>query len=160
MAVYYSPAFRGFFHDEIHGPRTLAILDPDWVASEVDDGADTPEHPLIVIDNPDCKLPSDAIEITEQEHADLMAAQSLGHQIVPDADGQPVALAPSEPTPEEKAAKARADRDTRLKATDWTQAADVPPATADKWRPYRQALRDVPQQVGFPESIQWPDLPA
>lgn len=27
------------------------------------------------------------------------------------------------------------------------------------WRKYRQALRDVPQQPGFPESITWPTIP-
>lgn len=161
MAVYFSPSSCGFYCDDIHGPRTVSIPDPDWgvTAAEVGSTQDL-ERPVIVIDNPDCKLPSDAIEITEQEHADLMDAQSRGQQIVPDADGRPIARAPSEQTPEEKAARARADRDTRLKATDWTQASDIPTTTAEKWRPYRQALRDVPQQAGFPESIQWPDLPA
>lgn len=53
----------------------------------------------------------------------------------------------------------RAERDARLSTTDWTQAADVPQATKDKWAPYRQALRDVPQQAGFPDNIQWPSKP-
>jgi hypothetical protein len=53
----------------------------------------------------------------------------------------------------------RADRNDRLAQTDWTQAADVPQATRDKWAPYRQALRDVPQQAGFPDNIQWPSKP-
>lgn len=53
----------------------------------------------------------------------------------------------------------RQERDALLAATDWTQAVDVPQATKDKWAPYRQALRDVPQQAGFPENIQWPDKP-
>lgn len=70
---------------------------------------------------------------------------------------------PPQPSPEEILAKAAADarafRDQLLAQTDWTQAADVPQATKDKWAPYRQALRDVPQQPGFPENIQWPAKP-
>ena len=52
----------------------------------------------------------------------------------------------------------RADRNARLAATDWTQIAD---STADKpaWAAYRQALRDVPAQVGFPQSVTWPEQP-
>lgn len=53
----------------------------------------------------------------------------------------------------------RAQRDRLLTATDWTQAADIPQATRDKYVAYRQALRDVPQQPGFPDNIQWPVKP-
>jgi hypothetical protein len=67
---------------------------------------------------------------------------------------------PPAPTTEELAAAARAERNALLAATDWTQAADVPQATKDKWAPYRQALRDVPAQSGFPASIVWPAKPA
>jgi hypothetical protein len=50
-------------------------------------------------------------------------------------------------------------RNALLSETDWTQMPDTPQATKDKWAPYRQALRDVPQQPGFPENIQWPTKP-
>jgi hypothetical protein len=66
---------------------------------------------------------------------------------------------PPPPTIEELAAAARSQRNTLLAATDWTQAADVPQATKDKWAPYRQALRDVTEQSGFPSDIQWPAKP-
>lgn len=56
-------------------------------------------------------------------------------------------------------AQARNQRDLLLQQTDWTQAVDVPQATKDKWAPYRQALRDVPQQVGFPDNVTWPVKP-
>lgn len=55
--------------------------------------------------------------------------------------------------------RAREDRNRLLAETDWTQAADVPQATKDKWAPYRQALRDIPQQAGFPITITWPVKP-
>jgi len=53
----------------------------------------------------------------------------------------------------------RQQRDQLLTATDWTQAADIPQAIKDKYAAYRQALRDVPQQPGFPDNIQWPVKP-
>lgn len=58
-----------------------------------------------------------------------------------------------------KAAEVRAERNTKLAATDWTQTADVPQAIKDSYAPYRQALRDVTTQTGFPWTITWPDAP-
>ena len=53
----------------------------------------------------------------------------------------------------------RYERNEKLAACDWTQ---LPDATVDAaaWAAYRQALRDVPQQVGFPWEITWPTEPA
>ena len=58
----------------------------------------------------------------------------------------------------EQAKAVRSDRDKRLSDTDWTQVADAP---VDKavWATYRQALRDVPAQAGFPYDITWPEKP-
>ena len=58
-----------------------------------------------------------------------------------------------------KAAEIRAERNTRLTATDWTQVSDVPQAVKDSYAPYRQALRDVPTQTGFPNQVVWPTQP-
>lgn len=58
----------------------------------------------------------------------------------------------------EFAASARSQRDTLLTQTDWTQVADAPVDKA-AWATYRQALRDVPQQIGFPTTITWPVKP-
>ena len=56
------------------------------------------------------------------------------------------------------AAQVRAERNTKLIESDWTQLAD---SVADKtaWATYRQALRDVPTQSGFPWTITWPETP-
>jgi hypothetical protein len=58
----------------------------------------------------------------------------------------------------EQAKSIRNSRTEKLKDSDWTQIAD---STADKtaWATYRQALRDVPTQAGFPWDITWPDAP-
>lgn len=52
----------------------------------------------------------------------------------------------------------RKQRDTMLSASDWTQVADAPVDKA-AWAIYRQALRDVPTQVGFPDNVVWPIQP-
>jgi hypothetical protein len=54
----------------------------------------------------------------------------------------------------------RGERNIKLSATDWTQASDIPTETKEKWVVYRQALRDVPQQEGFPVNVVWPDQPS
>jgi hypothetical protein len=53
----------------------------------------------------------------------------------------------------------RLKRDALISVTDWTQLPDVPPTTAEKWLPYRQALRDITLQEGFPENVTWPTPP-
>lgn len=58
----------------------------------------------------------------------------------------------------EQAKSVRDDRNKRLTETDWTQVADAPVDKA-AWATYRQALRDVPSQAGFPWDIQWPTQP-
>ena len=55
------------------------------------------------------------------------------------------------------AADARAERNAKLAETDWTASSDV--TMSDAMRTYRQALRDVPAQEGFPSDITWPTKP-
>ncbi len=57
------------------------------------------------------------------------------------------------------AANVRAHRAGLLSDCDWTQVADAP---VDKtlWSTYRQALRDISKQPGFPWSVEWPVQPA
>ena len=56
------------------------------------------------------------------------------------------------------ATAARTQREILLSQSDWTQVADAPVDQA-AWSTYRQALRDVPAQAGFPETIDWPVAP-
>ena len=58
----------------------------------------------------------------------------------------------------EQAKSVRDSRNTKLSECDWTQVADAP---VDKtvWATYRQALRDVTTQSGFPWTIDWPVAP-
>lgn len=52
----------------------------------------------------------------------------------------------------------RNQRNQLLTESDWTQVADAPVDQA-AWATYRQALRDIPQQEGFPTDIAWPTKP-
>lgn len=54
--------------------------------------------------------------------------------------------------------EARDLRDKLLAECDWTQVADAPVDQA-AWSDYRQALRDIPQQDGFPKNVVWPTKP-
>jgi hypothetical protein len=61
----------------------------------------------------------------------------------------------------EQAKSVRQSRDDKLKETDWVVIknleanANIP----NVWEVYRQALRDVPTQEGFPWTIVWPTQP-
>lgn len=71
-------------------------------------------------------------------------------------------VAVPEPTTEEIAAQVRAKRDALLAETDFLMMPDYPLGEEDSaaLKTYRQGLRDVPTQEGFPTEITWPDFPA
>lgn len=54
--------------------------------------------------------------------------------------------------------EARALRNLLIAQSDWTVLADAPLTAAQKtaWAAYRQALRDVTAQAGFPVDVVWP----
>lgn len=56
------------------------------------------------------------------------------------------------------AADIRTERDAKLTESDWTQVSDAPVDQA-AWATYRQALRDIPSQAGFPNEVTWPTEP-
>lgn len=66
-----------------------------------------------------------------------------------------------EPTDEEIAEQVRLERDRRIAATDYMAMPDYPsnPKNLEELKVYRQALRDVPEQKGFPRDVRWPDVP-
>lgn len=53
----------------------------------------------------------------------------------------------------------RIQRNELLAASDWTQVEDSP-VDKQAWATYRQALRDVSKQSGFPWEVTWPTPPA
>ena len=71
-----------------------------------------------------------------------------------------IASLESTETTEQKAQSLRDKRDNLLRKSDWTQGADVPTSLKSKWTDYRQNLRNLPAQSGFPDSVTWPTQPS
>ena len=57
-----------------------------------------------------------------------------------------------------KESEVRQQRNALLSACDWTQLPDAP-VPAASWAVYRQELRDVTAQSGFPWDVIWPEEP-
>ena len=57
-----------------------------------------------------------------------------------------------------KEAEVRQQRNELLSACDWTQLPDSP-TDHEAWAAYRQELRDVTAQEGFPWDVTWPESP-
>ena len=92
------------------------------------------------------KIQGNHTTLIEPEHPEwdeLVAADDIAPYVPPEVD---------------LGAQARAQRNSLLAASDWTQVADAP-VDAAAWAAYRQALRDVPQQDGFPSNVEWPSKP-
>ena len=53
----------------------------------------------------------------------------------------------------------RQNRNRRLEETDWTQNPDVPEVTRERWRTYRQALRDITINNSTVFGVTWPEPP-
>lgn len=64
-------------------------------------------------------------------------------------------------TDEQLASRVRAQRDSKLFRTDFYVQPDYPsdPEGLEAVKAYRQALRDIPEQSGFPRNVQWPEMP-
>lgn len=61
----------------------------------------------------------------------------------------------------EAAANVRKERNRRLAEIDWTQTIDAPISqkSREALRTYRQELRNITEQPGFPEEVIWPVRP-
>jgi Phage tail assembly chaperone protein len=114
-------------------------------------------------------LPADIVEVTPQVHAVLMAAVSAGKILQAGPDGAPAAVDPPSPSMETLAAWARRRRDAEIaglrylveRHRDELALGLTTTLTAEDFRlvlEHIQALRDVPEQAGFPEAIHWPAL--
>ncbi len=103
-------------------------------------------------------IPSDCVEITKEQHANLLNEQSQGKQIVPDQNGYPIAIVPPVISPTWE--QIRSQRDALLKDSDWSVASDATPKPSkEAWLTYRQALRDLPQSFSEPSEVVWPEKP-
>lgn len=104
--------------------------------------------PVIVIEEPTSAKP-------------ILKYREVNKRIEQYAEAAPVPSVP-EPTEEQQEMQVRAQRNSLLTLCDWTQLPDAPLTEEQKqaWAEYRQALRDVPEQAGFPENVVWPSTPS
>ena len=115
--MFYSKSNSGFYSEAVHGarlvtivtpgwePPTIEVPDPNWVAED-HPGEPTPLvsvpdpeaiPPTVEVPNPDCKIPLDAVEITDEQWVLLLEGQTQGKLIVGDANGMPVLQDPPPP---------------------------------------------------------------
>ncbi|MDM7928650.1 phage tail assembly chaperone [Blastomonas fulva] len=136
MRKFFSPSTVSFYDEAIHG--AFEIEKPQ-TARERKAGK-RPE----MMPNPACRMPNDAVPISDAEHAALMREVAQGKQII--ARGRKPIAVDQVRSAEELLAARRTQRDRLLAASDWTQLADT---LADDgplklfWAQYRQELRDL-----------------
>ena len=90
----------------------------------------------------------------EPDQEALIAAAQQNSDMEDITGSWPPAEVIKEPTEDD----IRAKRNRLLIQSDWTQVADAPVDQA-AWAAYRQALRDLPTQSGFPHNVTWPTKP-
>ena len=95
----------------------------------------------------------DATEVWESESFDIESDKVIWTLVKRDKTAEEL-----QAEADQKAELWRKERNARLAESDWTQVADAP---VDKtaWAAYRQALRDITEQDGFPNSVDWPVEP-
>lgn len=94
--------------------------------------------------------------------ADGSQDEFIQHGLTPISESEAKLIASKPPTDKEQASAARSKRDRLLSESDWivTRSIETGDAVTPDWLAYRQALRDLPEQPGFPKTISWPSAPA
>lgn len=104
-------------------------------------------------------IPFTASPNDPERHGRNIFAGCLAGDHGPIADYVPPPL----PSTEQLASEVRVKRNAALTASDWTQLPDAQAAMSESmrlaWAAYRQALRDVSNQPGFPQTVEWPVTP-
>jgi hypothetical protein len=120
-------------------------------------------------DNPQVSFPStipadtlaeyDVYEVTETQPPSYDGVTQSLSQAAELVDGAWTQVWTVTPLPQDQAEEnVRSQRNDLLTRSDWTQVADAP-VDKQAWADYRQALRDIPSQPGFPYSVVWPSEP-
>ena len=108
------------------------------------------------LNNTNWLIPAGCVETEPPKITDSQIAKWGGTEWV--VENIPVVEPDPEPNPVTPEVSARAERDDKLAVCDWMANSDV--TMSPNWVTYRQALRDVPAQAGFPNTITWPTKPS
>jgi hypothetical protein len=103
------------------------------------------------------EIPDHAVSITSEEHSYLLDQANTHNKEIYVENGE-VKLRDIEYSYESIADMAIQERSVMLRDSDWTQLPDTPEAIREKYVIYRQKLRDITEQEGFPFNIKWPTL--
>ena len=104
--------------------------------------------------------PNDGVYVALDEYQDIQKRLiDNTMELQPGEDGRPVVNLRRPPSAEEVSEFVRHKRNKLLEQSDWSQMPDAP-VDRSAWATYRQALREVPQQPGFPFDVVWPEAPA
>lgn len=115
------------------------------------------------------KLPDDAVEVSDDEYKAFLEARNAGKVIMGDDAGKPYIADRPPPSNEELGIRIRRERNMKLQEITWRidryrSQTELGCTTTDDANAYTQllvyaqALRDVPQQTTFPQSVVWPEL--
>ncbi len=130
------------------------ILNPDRTRKNivsVDEAtARSPECPIDIL--PEDIFVTDAPPVPDEMHTPRLTLEGVWEEANPEA-----AAATAVAT---LASQVRQQRDSLLAACDYIIMPDYPLADKAPWEAYRQALRDITSQPGFPSVIEWPIKPA
>lgn len=114
------------------------------------------------------------IEISAEQYQEALVGIAQGHIVTieggfaVDPKPKPEKQEPEPPTLEDLADNTRAKRDRLIESVRWRierhndelALGREPTEPLEPLLQYVQALRDVPQQAGFPEVVEWPDMPS
>jgi len=74
---------------------------------------------------------------------------------------EPISQADTDAKNQLRADEIRAERNQKLAESDWTQLPDAKTTVnTEAWASYRQQLRSITEQPGFPWNVEWPVRPA
>ena len=124
--------------------------------SRVDDHPDSADVPLTGSGTYTAPVDPVPTSIADQPSHDYYT-QTITLSETPDSSGV-LNWTVTDLSDEQKATNFRNQRDTLLEETDWMVLSDTPSADSD-WLTYRQNLRDITSQSGFPNSVVWPTKP-
>lgn len=152
MIEYFGPEIAAFWN------RT-ASMDTASVMSQIDMAGEfecEPENFLVrmpeapkVAEQPDYDPFTQRIEMMPHEPTD----EYINWEIIPLTDAEKAT------TLQQAEWDSTAARNHWLMMSDWIFTPDSSPEDMQAWLDYRQALRDLPEQEGWPKVINWPEKP-
>lgn len=131
--------------------NVFGVFDGPWLRAVYGQQTDAPEGAIALLDWVQPVAPAAGMQLRFAD-APVPETASLSAGLLYWADPRSEA---------DRASAARAQRDALLAQSDWmvTRAFELATPVPAAWSAYRQALRDVTLQPGFPDTITWPEQP-